>query len=260
VTAGDQFARLVEVMRRLRAECPWDRSQSHQTLRPYLLEEVYEVLHALDQGRHADLREELGDLMLQIVFHAEIAEEEGRFDIEAVLKGINEKLVRRHPHVFGDKEAQTPADVVRRWESIKTGEEQKPSSLDGVPAALPALVKAARVLTKVRQTGVDPFRGRDAAPEADRWLERLREAVSAADPEAALRAVGMLLLAATEIADRVRVNAEDALRETVGRLADAFRAEEDRLREQGRRLTDLSEDELEEVATRVLAACEEGPP
>jgi MazG family protein len=258
VAAGEQFARLVEVMRRLRAECPWDRSQTHETLRPYLLEETYEVLHALDDERFEELREELGDLMLQVVFHAEIAGERELFDIEDVLRGINEKLVRRHPHVFGDREAETPADVLRRWESIKTEQEQKPSSLEGVPAALPALVRASRVLSKVRQTGVDPFTDRDAVREARQALDRLAGAAEQGERAGALRAAGMLLLSVAEIAASVRVGAEDALRETVSRLSEAFRAEEERLREAGRRFADLSDEELGRIAARVLARCEEG--
>jgi len=258
MSVGDEFSKLVDTMRRLRSQCPWDRSQSHDTLRVYLLEEAYEVLHALDGQRYEDLREELGDLMLQIVFHAEIAEEAGRFGMEDVLREINEKLVRRHPHVFGDKHAETPADVVRRWESIKTGEEEKGSSLDGVPSVLPALVRASRVLTKVRQTGVDPFQGRNVLGEAQRWLGRLAAATAKSDQEEAAKAAGMLALAATEIADRVRVNTEDAVRQTLSRLSEAFRAEERRLRAEGRSLPELSASELGAIATRILQACEEG--
>lgn len=187
MSAAEEFTRLVDVMRRLRKGCPWDRSQTHGTLRPYLLEEAYEVLHALDEERYDELCEELGDLLLQVVFHAELAEEAGRFDIEDVLRAINEKLVRRHPHVFGDKEAHTPADVLRRWESIKRNEEQRPSSLHGIPAELPALVKAVRTLSKVRQTGVDPFGRRDVAADARRWLERLTAAGRATPPGQASR-------------------------------------------------------------------------
>jgi MazG family protein len=257
MTAVDEFTWLVEIMRRLRTQCPWDRSQTHETLRVYLLEETYEVLNALDGRRWDNLREELGDLILQIVFHAEIAEEAGLFNIHDVLRDINEKLVRRHPHVFGDKQAETPADVVRRWESIKTGEEQKPSSLDGVPEELPALAKASRVLTKVRQTGVDPFRSKDALIEARLWLERLAQAAERGDAGAASRAMGLLMLAATEIADRVRASPEDALRETLRRLAEAFRAEEDRVRAEGRTFAVLSAEEIDQIAARVMARCEE---
>lgn len=258
MAAGDEFTRLLEIMRRLRTQCPWDRSQSHDTLRLYLLEEAYEVLHALDDHRYDDLREELGDLMLQIVFHAEIAEEANRFNMEDVLRDINEKLVRRHPHVFGDKHAETPADVVRRWESIKTGQEEKESSLDGVPAQLPALARAGRMLTKIRQTGVDPYRVKDPVAEARLWLERLAEARATQDSRKMSRAAGMLSLALTELADRLRVNAEDALREALARLGDAFRSEERRLKDEGRTFADLTPEELDRIAARVLAQCEEG--
>jgi MazG family protein len=243
-------------MRKLRVQCPWDRSQSHDTLRVYLLEEAYEVLHALDDHRYEDLREELGDLMLQIVFHAEIAEEAQQFNMEEVLRGINEKLVRRHPHVFGDGHAETPADVVRRWESIKVGEEQKESSLDGVPAQLPALARASRVLTKIRQTGVDPYHAKDAVAEARLWLGRLAEAQARKDEQEASRSTGMLSLALTAVADSLRVNAEDALREALARLSDAFRSEERRLKTEGRTFADLAPEELDRIAARILAQCE----
>jgi len=224
-------------MRRLRRECPWDRAQTHDSLRAYLLEETYEVLHALDAGRYDDLCEELGDLVLQVVFHAEIAEEAGRFTMEGVLSSINEKLVRR-------------------WETIKSVQESKPSSLAGVPDALPALVRAVRVLTKIRQTGVDPFRGVGRDDEARRWLDRLSEAVGKQDAVTAAQAAGVLSLFVAEMADRAGVNAEDALRRTLGRLGDAFREQESSLREQARSFADLSDEELNRIAAHVLAACE----
>jgi len=257
MATGDEFDRLIGIMRRLRKECPWDRSQDHDTLRPYLLEEAYEVLHALDARQYDALRDELGDLVLQIVFHAEIAEEAGRFTIEDVLRGINGKLVRRHPHVFGDKQAETPADVVRRWERIKTDEEERPSSLDGVPDALPALVKAARVLTKIRQTGVDPFEGADLEAMGRAWFERLAEAMGGDDQAGAEHATGMLAMVTAEMAARAGANAEDALRNAVARLSAEFQRHEARLREEGRSLTALPTEELDRIAARLLAACEE---
>jgi tetrapyrrole methylase family protein/MazG family protein len=257
MSAGEEFSRLVDVMRRLRKGCPWDRSQTHATLRPYLLEETYEVLHALDDERYEDLCEELGDLLLQIVFHAELAEEQGRFDIEDVARAINEKLIRRHPHVFGDLKAETPADVLQRWESIKRSQENKPSSLHGIPAELPALVKAARTLSKVRQTGVDPLGERDVAGDARRWLDRLTAAAEEGDTAGVSTAAGMLALCAGDLAARVRVSSEDALRGAIRRLTDAFRSEEARIEAEGRSLADLTEEERTEFGARLLAACEE---
>ncbi len=263
--AGEEFTRLVDVMHRLRSGCPWDRSQTHASLRPYLLEETYEVLHALDDERFEELCEELGDLLLQVVFHAELAEEAGRFDIDDVVRTINEKLIRRHPHVFADKEAATPADVLRRWESIKRNEERKPSSLHGIPPELPALVKAARTLSKIRQTGIDPLRGRDVAADARRSLDALADAAERGDATAAgaaaaaAAAAGILVLCAAELAGRVRVSAEDALRAALRRLSDAFRAEEARIEGEGRALGDLDPDERAGLEARLLAACRQEP-
>jgi len=254
VAAGERFERLVEIMRALRRGCPWDRSQSRETLRAFLLEETYEVLAALDEGRHDELREELGDLLLQIVFHAELAQEEGLFDIEDVLEGINEKLVRRHPHVFADAQADTPGEVVRRWENIKTRVENKGSFLNGVPAALPALLRAVRVLTKVRQTGVDPLPPEEAGAEAQGWLARLAEPADG-DGEGAETAAGMLCLAAAALAMEQGANPEDGLRRVLGRLTQAFQRQEAALEEQGRSFDDLSDEELRRIAARLMKAC-----
>ena len=256
MTAGDEFARLVDIMRRLRTDCPWDRSQTHSTLRTYLLEEAYEVLHALDTEHFDDLREELGDLLLQIVFHAEIAEEAGRFDMADVARGVCDKLVRRHPHVFGDKEAHTPADVLHRWEKIKRAEGKKESVLDGVPPELPALIRAVRTLSKVRQTGVGPFRGHDAREASGRWLDAFNEAAGRDDKAGAFAAAGMMLLSLSAAADDLHLNPEDALREVLSRLTEAFRNEELRLKADGRSLEDLTPEEAAAVNARLLAACE----
>jgi MazG family protein len=254
--ASDEFARLLDIMHRLRAECPWDREQTHSSLRAYLLEESYEVLHALDDGDFDDLREELGDLMLQVVFHAELAQEDGRFDIADVLRGINEKLVRRHPHVFADAEADDAEAVLRRWAAIKTQQEKKESVLDGVPDQLPALLQAVRVLSKMRQAGLAPLEVRNPAEEAASALGRLTEAVGKDDADAADRALGLLSLAVTALAARVHANPEDALRRAVRCLSAAFRAEESALKASGHAFTQLSPEELSEMAARVLEAFE----
>ncbi len=259
--AADEFSRLLDIMHRLRAECPWDREQTHDSLRAYLLEESYEVLHALDEARYDELREELGDLMLQVVFHAEIAQEDGRFDIADVLHEINEKLVRRHPHVFADADARDAEAVLRRWSTIKTQQEKKESVLDGVPAQLPALLQAVRVLSKIRQVGMEPLEVRDPAEEAETALKRLTEAVAADDAEAADRALGALGLSVVALAARVHANPEDAVRRAVRRLSDAFREEEAQLRSEGRPFAQLSPEELSALSARVLEAFEgEGEP
>lgn len=254
--ADDEFIRLLDIMHRLRAECPWDREQTHASLRAYLLEESYEVLHALDEERYDELREELGDLMLQVVFHAEIAQEDGRFDIADVLREINEKLVRRHPHVFADADADDAEAVLRCWSHIKTQQEKKESVLDGVPDQLPALLQAVRVLSKLRQAGLEPMEVRDPAEEADGALKRLTEAVAAEDAEAADRALGVLGLSVVALAARVHANPEDAVRRAVRRLAEAFRKEESVLKAEGRPFASLSSEELSAISARVLEAFE----
>jgi len=245
MSAGEKFERLVRIMHTLRRECPWDRSQNHDTLRPYLLEETHEALDALDRKQYDELCEELGDLLLQIVFHAEVAEEGANFDIEDVIEGIIEKLIRRHPHVFADAEAQTPAEALRRWESIKTGEERRESVLDGLPAGLPALLRAERLLEKVRHTGVDPAPSDKAEGTARRWLEVLAGA-DGSDPEGAEAATGLLCLAIVALAREKGASAEDALRKLLGGLDRDFRRAESAARKQGRDLSGLVDEWLDD--------------
>src|SRR5258708_25652467 len=154
--AGPAFARLVEIMAQLRAPggCPWDREQNFDSIKPYLLEETYEVLDAIDARDWEGLADELGDLLLQAVFFAQMAAEEGRFDIADSIQAINSKLVRRHPHVFCDGEAKTAGDVVRRWDEIKAAEKERPHGrLPGVPRSLPALVEARKIRAKAAGVG-----------------------------------------------------------------------------------------------------------
>lgn len=254
MTAGEEFERLVQIMHRLRKDCPWDHCQTHATLRAFLLEETYEVLDALDEGATDALGEELGDLMLQIVFHAELAQEKGGFDICDVLRTINEKMVRRHPHVFAEVEADTPDEVLRNWGDIKR-QEGKQSALDGVPGELPALLKAVRVLSKMRHAGVAPFAAGDAGRAAAAWLERLQAAADGGEGADGERAAGMLALTMAALAADAGVNPEDALREALGRLADAFRAEESRVERDGGGLDDLDVEQRRALIERLLAEC-----
>ncbi|MGI8613710.1 MAG: MazG family protein [Nocardioidaceae bacterium] len=191
---GSRLLDLVEVMDRLRTQCPWDREQTHESLARYLLEEAYETLEAIDRADAVHLREELGDLLLQVVFHARLAAEDpdAPWDIDDVAAGIVDKLVRRHPHVFGTVEAADAAAVEANWESIKAAEKQRGSLLDGIPAALPALARADKVLARAAAAGLDAQWQGDDSPRA-RVGSTLLDAVRAArrqgvDPESALRA------------------------------------------------------------------------
>jgi tetrapyrrole methylase family protein/MazG family protein len=255
VSAGEQFVKLVEIMHRLRSECPWDRQQTHKTLRPYLLEETHEVLAALDDDRHDLLREELGDLLLQVVFHAELAAEAGTFTITEVVEGICGKLTRRHPHVFGDAGPATVEDVLRRWEGIKASVEAKGSCLEGVPAALPALSKAVRVLSKVQQVGIPLW-------AADEALQVVEEALAVLSPgrgdgpdDEKASAVGALLLGVALLARSGGIDAEDALRKAISEVEREFRREERAVLCQGRTLADLSAHEREEIGARLRRTC-----
>jgi XTP/dITP diphosphohydrolase len=203
---GARLLDLVDVMDRLRTSCPWDRAQTHESLAPYLLEEAYETLEALDSGSSEDLREELGDLLLQVVFHARVAAEDVHdpWDVDDVAAAIVEKLVRRHPHVFGDVDAADASAVQANWETIKAAEKQRSSVLDGIPVALPALARADKVLGRLeRMQSLQP------PPGADR-SER----------------IGDDLLAVVRRARTDGVDAEQALRQRLSALEAAARAAE----------------------------------
>ncbi|HJM44256.1 MAG: nucleoside triphosphate pyrophosphohydrolase [Nitrospinota bacterium] len=239
------FEDLVRIMADLRAEggCPWDREQTHETLRPYLIEETHEVIGAIEAGSDADLAEELGDLLLQVVFHARIAEEEGRFTIRDVIGRIHEKLVRRHPHVFGDVRADTPEKVLRNWEAIKlrerAGENTEdenpppPSVLDGVPASLPALLKAQRVQAKAGRVGFDWKTPEGPLAKVREEIEEIEGAIRGGETEGVEREMGDLLFALVNVARHLKVDAEGALRVCVDRFMGRFRYIEGRLAERG---------------------------
>jgi len=189
-TGGDELRRLVAVMRALRAGCPWDREQTHTSLLHYLVEETAEVVDAVETGTDDDLREELGDLLLQIAFHSEIASERDAFDIDDVARGINEKLIARHPHVFAGEQA--PDDLNAVWEQRKKAEKKRSSSLDGIPVSLPVLARANKVLMRARSHDVPLDLPTDPIDEASVGAALLalasRAQASGVDPEHALRA------------------------------------------------------------------------
>ena len=232
----DWFRELVEVMRRLRGEngCPWDRKQTHTSLRTYLLEETYEVLDALDREDYESLCEELGDLILQVVFHAQIACEEGRFCIDDVCRGVVLKLIHRHPHVFGDAHAETPEEVMEHWERLKAREaNHRGSVLKGIPDSMPALLQAYRLQEKASRVGFD---WNEIAPVWEKvneeWNE-LREAVECGERSRISHELGDLLFAITNLARFLGVDPEAALRECNKRFKRRFEHVERRAEEEG---------------------------
>ncbi len=249
---ADAFTRLVGIMARLRGPggCPWDREQTPESLRPYLLEEAYEVLEAIDHGDPGPLRDELGDLLLQIVFQSQLAAEAGRFTVADVATAITDKLVRRHPHVFGDVQVRDARDVVRNWTRIKA-EERRAAGSDGlfvgVPAALPALARAQEIGEKARHVGLD-------WPDLAGVLAKVREeqaeleaAIAGGDGRAIEHELGDLLLALTSVARHLEVSAELALRAASDRFVARARRVEQAARARGVALADLAPDEIDRL-------------
>ncbi len=243
------FDDLVRVMATLRGPegCPWDRAQTHQSLRPYLLEEAYEVLEALDAQDSHRLREELGDLLLQVVFHAQIAAEQGAFTVYDVIASLHHKLVRRHPHVFGHVQGvQTPEDVRTRWEALKRTERgQEASALDGVPSALPALVRAQKLYRRATDAGFGCPDVRAALHKVREELAELEEAVCNQDGAGVHEEVGDVLMTVVKVASFAGVDAEQALRDACGKFTRRFQELERLAAQRGQRIEQLSLPELE---------------
>lgn len=247
---GDNLRNLVGLMQRLLAPtgCPWDREQTLQSLLPYLVEETYEVVDALHTGDVRDHAEELGDLLLQIVFQAELRHKEGAFGIDDVITGIVAKLVRRHPHVFGDVEAKTSDAVLVNWAKVKAEEKAKKGrkgALDGIPRSAPALVRATRAGEKASAVGFD---WPDSAGPRDKVNEELAEfdqACRSGDREQMMHELGDTLFALTNLARKLDLDPENALRTTTDRFARRFAHMEQALESQGRTVHDAKLDELE---------------
>jgi len=241
---SSRFEDFVALIARLRAPggCPWDREQTHESLKPMTVEEAYEVVEAIDHGDE-ELAGELGDLLLQVVFHAQIATDEGRFTIADVIDRVSDKMVRRHPHVFGDHEADTADAVLRKWEALKAEElraKGKPpeagSMLDGVSKSLPAVMEAFQMTTKVGRVGFDWPHAASVLAKLDEEAEELRRAAStpAPDHHAVQDEIGDLLFVAVNLARKLGVDPESALKATNRKFRRRFRHVEERLRESGR--------------------------
>ena len=235
------MGRLLEIMDKLRdpGGCPWDREQTLRTLTPYLLEEAHEVIEAIEAGDVAHHKEELGDLLFQVVFQARIAREEGKFDFAQVCDTISEKLTRRHPHVFGDISVSGSKEVVRNWERIKADERkqkgQEPrSAIGGVPVSLPALVRAERLTEKAGAVGFDWPDARAVLAKVREELDELAEAMEAGLPGRVEHELGDLLFAVANLGRWVKTHPEEALRGTLRRFESRFRHIEHKLAERGK--------------------------
>lgn len=242
-TPGDRFSDLVTIMRTLRSPggCPWDREQTLRSLRPFLLEETYEALEAIDRGDPASLREELGDLLFEVVFLAQIADEQGDFSIADAIETIATKLVRRHPHVFGDDDrAQSADEVLGRWEELKRDERaaagDKPTTtLAGVPGTLPGLLRAYEYGSRAASLGFDWERASDVIAKIEEEIREVRDALATAhaDPAALEEEVGDLLFAIANLSRKLGVEPENALRAANDKFATRFTELERRFAERG---------------------------
>ena len=247
--APSALERLLDIMRLLRSPqgCPWDREQTLTSLKPYLIEECYEVIDAIDSGDTVHLTEELGDLLLQIVFQAQIAAEDGQFTFDDVARTIGEKLIRRHPHVFGQATVVDSKDVIRNWEAIKrTEKKEKPASvLEGVPRSLPALNRAHQVQKKAARVGFDWEHVDGVVAKLDEEVLEVKEALASGDAGRVRDELGDLLFAAVNLGRFLGHDAEEALHGTIAKFVRRFQGIEERLHAQGRAMTDCRLEELD---------------
>jgi len=246
LSAGPAFARLVDIMQRLRAPggCPWDREQSFDSIKPYLLEETYEVMDAIDAKDWDSLAEELGDLLLQPVFFAQMAAEENKFDIADSLNAINSKLIRRHPHVFAEGDAKTADDVKRRWDEIKAGEKARPKGLlTGVSRATPALVEAQQIASKAAGVGFDWENIGQIYEKLDEELKELHEATG----DEVEGELGDVLFVVVNLARLLKVDPEQALRKTNAKFRRRFSHVEEGLAAAGKTPQQATIQEMENL-------------
>ncbi len=243
----EQFKRLLEIMASLRGKdgCPWDQAQNHKSLKPYLIEETYEVVEAIDTDDPKVLAEELGDLLLQIVFHAQIAHENDEFDIEVVCRMISDKLIERHPHVFTNKTELTPSEVLDRWEAIKKRANEKRSMLAGVPKTLPALLKAYRIQEKVGRIGFDWDKPEQVMEKIKEELAEFERAFSDRDENAMQDEIGDLLFSLVNLSRHLGVCAEEALDSTNNKFIKRFQYIENKLYENGGSPVDSTLEEMD---------------
>ena len=265
LSAGEWFEKLAAVQARLRAPdgCPWDREQTHASLRTYLIEEAYEVLEALESGDDGKFAEEMGDLLLQIMFHSQIAKEEGRFDVSDVIREVHDKMVRRHPHVFGEKRAKDSAEVLKKWEQIKkeeraaaekkkgngNGSKQEAeagSLLDGVSRALPAALEGFQLTRRAARIGFDWDDVEGVFEKLKEEGGELRDALNAKDARRTEEEMGDLLFAAVNLARYLHVDPEIALKKANAKFSTRFRRMEDLAVKDGKALADVPREQMEE--------------
>ena len=252
-SATEKFDELIKIIKRLQAPdgCPWDREQTNASLLPFFLEEVYEVIESVDNENWPELKEELGDILLHVVFQAVLAEKNGHFSINDSLDHVNEKLVRRHPHVFGDAKADEAFHAKQNWEAEKHKEKNRKSRLDGVPKTLPALIRAQRLQQKASYAGFDWNEVEQVWDKIHEEIQELKEAQSENTKEHIAEEIGDVLFSVVNLARFLDIPAEDALRKTNKKFTDRFARVEEELKKRGKTVEESNLEEMDDIWNKV---------
>lgn len=252
-SATEKFDELIKIIKRLQAPdgCPWDREQTNASLLPFFLEEVYEVIESVDNENWPELKEELGDILLHVVFQAVLAEKNGHFSINDSLDHVNEKLVRRHPHVFGDAKADEAFHAKQNWEAEKHKEKNRKSRLDGVPKTLPALIRAQRLQQKASYAGFDWNEVQQVWDKIHEEIQELKEAQSENTKEHIAEEIGDVLFSVVNLARFLDIPAEDALRKTNKKFTDRFARVEEELKKRGKTVEESNLEEMDDIWNEV---------
>ena len=248
-TTSKKFVELLEIVEKLRGPggCPWDREQTHETLLPYFLEEAYEVMESVDEENWDVLKEELGDIMLHVVLQAQISTENERFNINDALNNVNEKLVRRHPHVFGDRSTDASFNAKQNWETAKHEEKGRVSRLDGVPSTLPALLQSQRLQEKASYVGFDWKKIDDVWDKVHEEIDELQKAYESGSTDHIREEIGDVLFTIINISRFLGISGEDALRQTNRKFTHRFQAIEKQLKLRGKTINESSLEEMDKI-------------
>ena len=246
---GNQFEELVKIVSELRAPngCPWDREQTNQSLLPYFIEEAYELIESVDEKNWKNVKEELGDLLLHVVFQGSIAEQDGKFQLVESLITVNEKLISRHPHVFGDAQADEAFHAKQNWEAAKHKEKGRDSRLDGVPKNLPALVRAQRLQQKASYAGFDWDKVEQVWEKIHEEILELKEAQLSNNKKHIEEEIGDVIFAVVNLARFLDISAENSLRKTNKKFINRFKKVEERIKEQGKEIDDATLEEMDSI-------------
>lgn len=239
---GKNFQRLVDIYEKIRRECPWDKEQTNKSIKNNLIEEAYELLEAIEKDDDKEMIEELGDVLLQVVFHSQIKKDEGKFDINDVINHLIDKLIYRHPHVFGEKEAKDVESVLKQWDKLKEKEKKRESILDGIPKRMPALQRAQKVQNKAAKVGFD---WKDINQILNKVEEEIKELKEAKTKEEIKHEFGDILIALVNLGRHLSIDAEEALHEATDRMVSRFQYIEKKAKEQGKKLEDMSLEEMD---------------